>query len=105
MSLGFYRVIQGKLVVRERQSPDGDSMRFVANNMSLFEDVPHYAEARESGGLASYQLRFQAIDTPETHYGGARQPHGRESRDALLKWLGVDPAEWDWDVAPAGFSW
>lgn len=105
MSLGFYRVIKGKLVVREHQSPDGDSMRFVANDMSLFEGLPNYAKPKGPDGQASYQLRFQAIDTPETHYGGADQPHGRESRDGLLRWLGVDPSTWDWSVAPDGFSW
>lgn len=105
MSLGFYRVIKGKLIVRERQSPDGDSMRFVADNPGLFEDLPNFEPASESRGLASYQLRFQAIDTPELHYGGAEQPHGRESRDGLLRWLGVDPADWNWEVAPRGFEW
>jgi hypothetical protein len=104
MSLGFYRVIKGKLIVRERQSPDGDSMRFVANDMSLFQSLPRYFEPSEAGGLASYQLRFQAIDTPELHYGGAEQPHGLESRNGLLAWLGVK-SNWDWAVAPKGFEW
>jgi hypothetical protein len=106
MSLGFYRVIKGKLVVRQRQSPDGDSMRFIANDMSLFEGLHRFFEAKElANGEASYQLRFQAIDTPELHYGGAEQPHGLESRNGLLKWLGVDGADWDWAVAPSGFEW
>ena len=105
MSLGFYRVIKGKLVVRERQSPDGDSMRFVANDMSLFQGLPRYSEASQTGGLSSYQLRFQAIDTPELHYGGAAQPQGLESRNGLLAWLGVNSADWNWSVAPAGFAW
>jgi len=105
MSLGFYRLIKGHLVVRERQSPDGDSMRFVANDMSLFEGLPHHEPATTAGGVASYQLRFQGIDTPELHYGGAEQPHGLESRNGLLQWLGVNPVDWDWVVAPKGFSW
>lgn len=105
MSLGFYRLIKGRLIVRERQSPDGDSMRFVANDMSLFEHLPRFEEASESAGLKSYQLRFQAIDTPELHYGGAQQPHGLESRNGLLKWLDVDYATWNWTVAPPGFQW
>lgn len=105
MSLGFYRLIKGRLTVRERQSPDGDSMRFVANDMSLFEHLPRFSPPTEAGGLESYQLRFQAIDTPELHYGGAAQPQGRESRNGLLAWLGVDPSTWDWAVAPSGFAW
>ena len=105
MSLGFYRVIKGRLIVRQRQSPDGDSMRFVANDMSLFEGLPRFSPPSETRGLETYQLRFQAIDAPELHYGGAAQPHGLESRNGLLDWLGVDPAEWDWAVAPSGFEW
>jgi endonuclease YncB( thermonuclease family) len=105
MSLGFYRLIKGRLVVRQRQSPDGDSMRFIANDMSLFEGLPRFSQPSVAGGEESYQLRFQAIDTPELHYGGAAQPHGIESRNGLLKWLNVDPAEWNWAVAPSGFHW
>lgn len=105
MSLGFYRLIKGKLIVRQRQSPDGDSMRFVANDMALFETLPRYSPPSEVNGETSYQLRFQAIDTPELHYGGAAQPHGINSRDVLLKWLDVDPVEWGWTVAPTGFVW
>lgn len=105
MSLGFYRLIKGKLVVRQRQSPDGDSMRFIANDMSLFETLPRHAPPNAVGGEASFQLRFQAIDTPELHYGGAAQPHGLESRNQLFQWLGVDASAWDWTVAPAGFAW
>jgi endonuclease YncB( thermonuclease family) len=105
MSLGFYKLIQGRLIVRQRQSPDGDSMRFVADDMSLFEGLPRFSEPSVAGDLESYQLRFQAIDTPELHYGGAQQPHGIESRNGLLEWLDVDPSQWDWELAPAGFEW
>jgi endonuclease YncB( thermonuclease family) len=105
MSLGYYRLIKGQLLVRERQSPDGDSMRFVADDPSLFEGLPRFSPPTEAGGIESYQLRFQAIDAPELHYGGAGQPHGLESRNGLLTWLGVDSAAWDWVVAPSGFEW
>lgn len=105
MSLGFYRLIKGHLRVRQRQSPDGDSMRFVANDMSLFEGLPRFSPPSDAVGVESYQLRFQAIDTPEIHYGGTAQPYGVESRNGLLKWLGVDPSDWDWTVAPVGFEW
>lgn len=105
MSLGFYRVIKGKLVVKKRHSPDGDSMRFIAHNMSLFEGLPNYAEPVGDKDLASYQLRFQAIDTPELHYGGVAQPYGLKSRNAYLDWLGVNSREWNWTVAPDGFEW
>jgi hypothetical protein len=80
-------------------------MRFIANDMSLFEELPRFSPPSEAGGLESYQLRFQAIDTPELHYGGAAQPHGIDSRNGLLQWLEVDPSGWDWAVAPSGFQW
>lgn len=105
MSMGYYRFIKGRLIVRQNQSPDGDSMRFIADDMTLFTGLPNYAPAGGSQSGASYQLRFQAIDTPELHYGSAKQPQGMESRDALLRWLGVDPSAWDWEKAPVGFSW
>lgn len=106
MSLGFYRLIKGRLVVRQKQSPDGDSMRFIANDMALFEGLPHFSPPTQAAsGEESYQLRFQAIDTPELHYGGAAQPQGLQSRNGLLKWLGVKPSAWDWVTAPAGFAW
>ena len=62
-------------------------------------------EAVGPEGNASYQLRFQAIDTPELHYGRAIQPYGLESRNGLLEWLGVDSREWNWTVAPENFEW
>ena len=105
MSLGYYKLIKGRLIVRQRQSPDGDSMRFIADDMSLFEALPRYTEPSVADEIESYQLRFQAIDTPELHYGGAQQPHGKESRNGLLGWLGVNPTGWDWEVAPSGFEW
>ncbi|ABK17538.1 MAG TPA: hypothetical protein PLO63_17725 [Syntrophales bacterium] len=105
MSLGFYRLIKGRLLVHSRQSPDGDSMRFTANDMSLFQGLPRFSAPGEAGGIESYQLRLQAIDTPELHYGGAGQPHGMESRNGFLGWLGVEPSGWDWEVAPSGFHW
>lgn len=106
MSLGFYRLIHGRLIVRQRQSPDGDSMRFIADDMTLFDDLPRSSPpSATANGEESYQLRFQAIDTPELHYGGAAQPHGRESRDGLLRWLEEDPTHWNWQVAPTDFAW
>jgi hypothetical protein len=105
MSLGFYRLIKGELIVRGRQSPDGDSMRFIADDMSLFQTLPRYSPPSVAAGEASYQLRFQAIDTPELHYGGAAQPMAIESRNVLLKWLEVDASQWNWSVAPADFYW
>lgn len=104
MSLGFYKVIQGVVSVAPNQSPDGDSIRFLPTQAHAFDDIPH-KPARPMAPGASYQLRLQAIDTPELHYGSAEQPYGRAARDALLSWLGEDPTTpfWDWKKAPSSF--
>ncbi len=106
MSLGYGRLIKGKLYVREKTSPDGDSMRFIPNDRTLFEDLHGFKKPQiKEGEPWNLQLRFEAIDTPELHYGGAKQPHALESRNTLVEWLGADPSGWDWEVAPSGFEW
>ena len=113
MSLGYGRLIKGSFYVRASTSPDGDSMRFIPDQPPLFKDLNGYAEP-DFGNQNPWnlQLRFEAIDTPELHYGDPKikaevkkQPQGMESRNGLLKWLGVEPKEWNWEVAPAGFDW
>lgn len=59
-------------------------MRFIAHNMSIFEGLPNYVEPIGAEDVASYQLRFQAVDTPELHYGGIAQPYSINSRNAYL---------------------
>lgn len=104
MSLGFYKVIQGAVTVSPHQSPDGDSIRFLPAEAHAFDDIPHRPTRPMLPG-ASYQLRLQAIDTPELHYGSAEQPYGREARNGLLAWFHEDGATpfWDWKEAPATF--
>jgi endonuclease YncB( thermonuclease family) len=86
MKLPFYQVILGKFVI-ENKSPDGDSVRFIADDLELYEYL-HRSERINLSSDNSVQLRFQAIDAPELHYGTAAQPFGEESRDALMKLLG-----------------
>jgi endonuclease YncB( thermonuclease family) len=86
MKLPFYQVILGKFVI-ENKSPDGDSVRFIADDLELYEYL-HRSERINLSSDNSVQLRFQAIDAPELHYGSAEQPFGAESRDALMKLLG-----------------
>ncbi|MBB5031479.1 hypothetical protein [Prosthecobacter vanneervenii] len=106
MSLGYGRFIKGQFYVREKTSPDGDSMRFIPDDPTLFQTLHGYQEPDlKNQDPWNLQLRFEAIDTPELHYGGAKQPHGIESRNGLLTWLGEDPKDWDWEVAPAAFEW
>jgi uncharacterized protein (DUF952 family) len=70
-------------------SPDGDSIRFQAddrNNWNLLDGPPVQLNAR---GHA--QLRIEAIDTLETHYQGHHQPLqlANEAMHFLLDELGI----------------
>jgi endonuclease YncB( thermonuclease family) len=83
---GDYRVIFGEFVIIGKQ-PDGDSVRFKADNSSLLAKLKNASRLKESKD-GTVQLRFEGIDAPELHYGGTLQPMGRESRDKLLEWMG-----------------
>jgi endonuclease YncB( thermonuclease family) len=76
-------LIRGSFVIVGKQ-PDGDSMRFIADDTSLLNRLKNHGRIRVSKDN-SVQLRFEAIDAPELHYLGQAQPLGSESRDALLK--------------------
>jgi endonuclease YncB( thermonuclease family) len=83
---GDYRVIFGEFVIIGKQ-PDGDSVRFKADNSSLFSKLK-FAQRLKQSKDETVQLRFEGIDAPELHYGGTLQPLGRTSRDKLLEWMG-----------------
>jgi endonuclease YncB( thermonuclease family) len=85
-SPGDYRVIFGEFVIIGKQ-PDGDSVRFKADNPSLLAKLKNASRLKASSDR-TVQLRFEGIDAPELHYGGTLQPMGRESRDRLLQWIG-----------------
>jgi hypothetical protein len=88
-SPGFL-LMRGKFVIVGKQ-PDGDSVRFIADDTNLFGQLKNNSRIRLSKDN-SVQLRFEAIDAPELHYLGQAQPMGSESRDALLKLMGFkDP--------------
>lgn len=89
----MYCVLEGEIVL-EGCAPDGDSLRFLPRapdalgalwRSSLLE------RSRRPDG--SVQIRLEGIDAPELHYEGAAQPRGVRARDALLAWLGIDPAQ------------
>ena len=83
---GDYKVIFGEFVILGKQ-PDGDSVRFKADNPSLLAKLKNASRLKESKD-GTVQLRFEGIDAPELHYGGTLQPMGRESRDRMLEWIG-----------------
>jgi endonuclease YncB( thermonuclease family) len=81
-------VISGEFVIVGKE-PDGDSVRFVADDPSLFARLEsgHLAVTSKDGSI---QLRFEGVDATELHYGVFAQPFGAEARDELLKWMGFD---------------
>jgi endonuclease YncB( thermonuclease family) len=83
----FYQVIQGKFVIIGKE-PDGDSVRFIANNPKLYRALKSSFRIKPSNQDGSVQLRFEGIDASELHYGSAVQPLGKEARDQLLDWIG-----------------
>jgi hypothetical protein len=86
MGSPFQRLIRGSLVIVGKE-PDGDSVRFVADDPGLYDELQHSHRIRPSGD-GSVQLRFESIDAPELHYGSEAQPLGLEARDRLLELIG-----------------
>src|SRR5262249_2494494 len=78
-----YRVIRGEYVILGKQ-PDGDSIRFRADDVTRFNHLPGGGHVRITPSDKTVQLRFQGIDAPELHYQGESQPFGRQARDVLL---------------------
>jgi hypothetical protein len=89
-----FRVIKGTFHV-VGYSPDGDSIRFKAENehhWALLSGPPVSLNARRHA-----QLRLEAIDTLETHYLNVHQPLGLATRalDFLLLNLGITEVVWN----------
>jgi hypothetical protein len=87
-------VIKGTFHI-EGYSPDGDSVRFRA------DDKQHWAKLSgrpvELNAKDHAQLRFEAIDTLETHYQGMHQPLelATGALEHLLEGLSITDVEWN----------
>jgi endonuclease YncB( thermonuclease family) len=70
-------------------TPDGDSLRFLADDLSLWKKLEGAPVELGTGAQTkdTVQLRLEAIDAIEK---GALQPLATEARDNLLKRLGFD---------------
>jgi endonuclease YncB( thermonuclease family) len=88
MSTPFYQQIFGNLIINGK-SPDGDSIRFKANNPDDLKKLYRSDRIRIAKD-GTVQLRLEGIDAPELHYGSFGQPLGRESRDKLLQLAGFE---------------
>jgi endonuclease YncB( thermonuclease family) len=86
MSSPYYLCITGKFQIISKQ-PDGDSVRFIADDLGLYQKLQRSYRLKPSKD-GSVQLRLEGIDSPELHYGSEAQPLGTEARDQLLEELG-----------------
>jgi hypothetical protein len=76
-------------------SPDGDSVRFQANNSANWKKLSGPAAELNARGHA--QLRMEAVDALETHYEGYHQPlkQAKAAGRFLLSSLGINEVVWD----------
>ena len=76
-------------------SPDGDSIRFQADNEANWANLAGPPVTLNARGHA--QLRLEAIDTLETHYRNISQPPSLATKalDFLLQGLGITDVQWD----------
>lgn len=82
----YYQVIKGNFIIIDKK-PDGDSIRFLAEEPDLYSNLSRSYRLNPSND-GTVQIRLEGIDTPELHYGKDAQPFGEDSRDRLLKLLG-----------------
>ena len=87
MTSPYFLAISGnfKLIGYE---PDGDSVRFIADNPARWNMLKNHFRIQPSKLDGSVQLRFDGIDATELHYGSQAQPLGPEARDRLLSLMG-----------------
>jgi endonuclease YncB( thermonuclease family) len=93
MASPFYLAIAGKFVIVGKE-PDGDSVRFIADNPDLYEEL-HRSYRIKLSRDRSVQLRFEGIDAPEVHYGSDAQILGEKARDRLLDLMGFAQIEFN----------
>jgi len=91
-----FKVIKGTFHV-VGYSPDGDSVRFKADNPSSWESLKGGKVKLNARSHA--QLRIEAIDTLETHYKKEHQPKefADAATDYLFGLLGIKNATWNAD--------
>ncbi|MBW7917914.1 MAG: hypothetical protein H3C52_01260 [Anaerolineales bacterium] len=93
-----FTIIKGKFHVKGYQ-PDGDSIRFEADNPALWDAFQWDSASKKKS--AKKQLRIEAIDALETHYEGYHQPRpfAIAALERLLKLLGIENVRYSLNVA------
>jgi Micrococcal nuclease (thermonuclease) homologs len=76
-------------------SPDGDSVRFLANESSNWDGLTGSKVRKNAKGHV--QLRIEAIDTLETHYENQHQPleYAKDAMNELMELLGISNIVWN----------
>lgn len=92
MASPYFLAIQGNFVLPGYE-PDGDSVRFIADDPDLYRSLQRAYRIKPSARDGSVQLRFDGIDATELHYGSAAQPLGKEARDVLLNMMGFSDVQ------------
>lgn len=95
-----FKIISGSFHVTG-YSPDGDSIRFAADDIGYLYDLGGAEPRLNARGHA--QLRIEGIDTLETHFnpgsggGQLRQPEAfaEAATDRLLAYLGIGNVVWN----------
>lgn len=83
---GHCKAISGKIILVGFE-PDGDSIRFRADNIDDFKTIYRSYKLNPSRD-GSVQLRLDGIDAQEIHYGGGHlQPREEISRNVLLNYV------------------
>lgn len=92
-----YKVIKGLYHVKTF-APDGDSIRFQAENKSNWDFFTWKSASKKKANKK--QLRIEAIDALETHYEGFRQPQSFAvaAQETLLSMIGITDIEYNISV-------
>lgn len=92
-----FKVIKGTFHI-VGYSPDGDSIRFKADNDMLWGTLSGQVKLNHQQHA---QLRLEAIDTLETHYHKQHQPlpFAKAATNRLFALLGIEHVVWDNDHA------
>jgi len=92
--MNTYKIIKGRFHVKG-YSPDGDSIRFEADNRSHWDSL-------KWNSVTSYrrkkkQLRIEAIDALETHYENIRQPNAFAiaALERMLELIGITEVKYN----------
>jgi len=97
-----YTLIRGEFVIRYANSPnqgpepDGDTIKFEADNLDLVRGLPQPSGRPPAiNGRGGVNVRLEAIDALETHFENKHQEKdgAYKARDELLRLLGFADVE------------